>query len=263
MPLVGRREAPHRDGGLEGPRLVSETARRHGITRSRLMAWRRAPKVERVAPEPAPSFVPAVVVPEPKPISPAMLLDARLQRREFDLLVDADDIRRQVDRQCQTAIGTAGRAMIDDGVAIFAQDALVTVVAGLRAAGTRPETPRLAVRRGRLGARARCLRRPLKLQHQVDQLGLAQPFEIVISHARIECASDPRCKRRFDTSTLPHCPPIPPEPPGSLPYERHLLDKPIYDSPIPLVTSTLRREHNVSRSSTSRGHLAPAGSRGR
>ena len=52
---------------LEGPRLVSSTARRHGITRSQLMAWRRALKVERVAPEPTPMpvFVPAVVVPEP------------------------------------------------------------------------------------------------------------------------------------------------------------------------------------------------------
>ena len=50
---------------LEGPRLVSLTARRHGITRSQLMAWRRALKVERIGAEPAPVFVPAVVVPEP------------------------------------------------------------------------------------------------------------------------------------------------------------------------------------------------------
>ena len=50
---------------LEAPRLVSATARRHGITRSQLMAWRRALKVERIAPEPAPAFVPAVLVPEP------------------------------------------------------------------------------------------------------------------------------------------------------------------------------------------------------
>ena len=52
---------------LEGPRLVSETARRHGITRSQLMAWRRALQVERIAPEPVPRFVPAVVAPEPTP----------------------------------------------------------------------------------------------------------------------------------------------------------------------------------------------------
>ncbi len=32
---------------LEAPRLVSATARRHGISRSLLMAWRRALKVER------------------------------------------------------------------------------------------------------------------------------------------------------------------------------------------------------------------------
>ena len=52
---------------LEGPRLVSSTARRHGITRSQLIAWRRALKVERAAVEPAPAFVPAVVVPETVP----------------------------------------------------------------------------------------------------------------------------------------------------------------------------------------------------
>ena len=52
---------------LEAPRLVSPTARRYGISRSLLMAWRRALKVARVAPEPAPVpvFVPAVVVSEP------------------------------------------------------------------------------------------------------------------------------------------------------------------------------------------------------
>ena len=50
---------------LEAPRLVSPTARRYGISRSLLMAWRRALKVERAAPDPAPAFVPAVLVPEP------------------------------------------------------------------------------------------------------------------------------------------------------------------------------------------------------
>ena len=50
---------------LEAPRLVSPTARRYGISRSLLMAWRRVLKVERAAPEPATAFVPAIVVPEP------------------------------------------------------------------------------------------------------------------------------------------------------------------------------------------------------
>ena len=54
---------------LEAPRLVSPTARQYGISRSLLMAWRRALKVERAtlgrAPA-APAFVPAVLVPEPE-----------------------------------------------------------------------------------------------------------------------------------------------------------------------------------------------------
>lgn len=53
---------------LAGPRLVSATARRHGLSRSQLLAWRRAFAASRSAPA-APSFVPAVVVCEPKPTS--------------------------------------------------------------------------------------------------------------------------------------------------------------------------------------------------
>ncbi len=52
---------------LEGPRLVSPTARRYGISRSLLMAWRRALKVARTDPEPIAAFVPAIVKPEPSP----------------------------------------------------------------------------------------------------------------------------------------------------------------------------------------------------
>ena len=50
---------------LAAPRLVSATARRHGISRFQLLAWRRALKVEGVAGKPAPAFVPAVLAPEP------------------------------------------------------------------------------------------------------------------------------------------------------------------------------------------------------
>ncbi len=50
---------------LAGPRLVSATARRHGISRSQLLAWRRAFRVERSEAGPTTGFVPAVIVPEP------------------------------------------------------------------------------------------------------------------------------------------------------------------------------------------------------
>ena len=49
---------------LAGPRLVSATARRHGISRSQLLAWRRTLRADRS--ETAPGFVPAVIVPEPR-----------------------------------------------------------------------------------------------------------------------------------------------------------------------------------------------------
>ena len=50
---------------LAGPRLVSATARRHGISRAQLLAWRRTLRAERSEAEPVPGFVPAVIVPEP------------------------------------------------------------------------------------------------------------------------------------------------------------------------------------------------------
>lgn len=50
---------------LAGPRLVSATARRHGVSRAQLLAWRRSLKVEREEAAVTPSFVPAIVEPEP------------------------------------------------------------------------------------------------------------------------------------------------------------------------------------------------------
>ena len=51
---------------LAVPRLVSATARRHGISRSLLLTWRRAFQAEAARS----SFVPAVIVPEPPPQPP-------------------------------------------------------------------------------------------------------------------------------------------------------------------------------------------------
>jgi transposase len=53
---------------LAGPRLVSATARRHGISRSQLLAWRRTLCAERSGP--VPGFVPALIVPEPPTATP-------------------------------------------------------------------------------------------------------------------------------------------------------------------------------------------------
>ena len=50
---------------LAGPRLVAATARRHGISRSQLLAWRRTLRAERSEGGAVPGFVPAVIVPEP------------------------------------------------------------------------------------------------------------------------------------------------------------------------------------------------------
>jgi transposase len=53
---------------LAGPRLVAATARRHGISRSQLLAWRRMLRAERSGP--VPGFVPALVVPDPLTATP-------------------------------------------------------------------------------------------------------------------------------------------------------------------------------------------------
>ena len=97
---------------LEAPRLVSAVARRHGITRSLLWDWRRTLKVERIAAEPAPVFVPAVVVPAPPIVAEAaprrraprqaaqgrMVIEVGQGRRVVvDGTVDADALARVLD----------------------------------------------------------------------------------------------------------------------------------------------------------------------
>jgi transposase len=46
---------------LETPRVTSSTARRHGISRSLLMTWRRAFRPEPIGPDVKPGFVRAMV----------------------------------------------------------------------------------------------------------------------------------------------------------------------------------------------------------
>ena len=62
---------------LAGPRLVSSTARRHGITRSLLSTWRRQHAEGRLVGggERAPNFAPVMVAPELPP-APAVVPEA-------------------------------------------------------------------------------------------------------------------------------------------------------------------------------------------
>jgi transposase len=56
---------------LSGPRLVSATARRHGISTSRLFTWRRAYRGSTLTSRFVDAgFVPAVVVPDVRPAVP-------------------------------------------------------------------------------------------------------------------------------------------------------------------------------------------------
>ena len=55
---------------FSGPRLVSATARRYGISTSLLFTWRRACRQSTSQPSDA-GFVPAVVVPDIRPAVPA------------------------------------------------------------------------------------------------------------------------------------------------------------------------------------------------
>jgi len=56
---------------LAGPRLVSATARRHGISRAQLLGWRRALRADACDKAQAMAgFVPALIAPEPAPVGP-------------------------------------------------------------------------------------------------------------------------------------------------------------------------------------------------
>ncbi|MCF3934367.1 IS66 family insertion sequence hypothetical protein [Acuticoccus sediminis] len=75
---------------LAGPRLVSATARRHAISRSQLVTWRRAFRVEPLRSAMTPTFVPAIIEPvpaepEPQPVEPRPEAPATTSRMEIIL----------------------------------------------------------------------------------------------------------------------------------------------------------------------------------
>ena len=55
------------EASFSGPRLVTATARAHGISRSLLTTWRRLAREGKLGAEPAPSFAPVALAPEAAP----------------------------------------------------------------------------------------------------------------------------------------------------------------------------------------------------
>lgn len=99
---------------LAGPRLVSATARRHGISRSLLLTWRRAFKPEPLAadraPDPTPSFVPMVVTSEPPSTTrPSTMKPDRARAGRVEIVLSRE--RRLI---VDAAIDTAALARILD-----------------------------------------------------------------------------------------------------------------------------------------------------
>jgi transposase len=89
---------------LSGPRLVSSTARRYGISPSLLYTWRRAFRAERIGAEgSATGFVPAMIIPEMRPgagASPTGRMEiviAKGRRIIVDAGVDAAALARVVE----------------------------------------------------------------------------------------------------------------------------------------------------------------------
>lgn len=88
---------------LSGPRLVSATARRYGISPSLLYTWRRAFRAERIGSEDlAHGFVPAMIIPETRPDSGACptgrmeIVVAKGRRIIVDAGVDAAALARVI-----------------------------------------------------------------------------------------------------------------------------------------------------------------------
>jgi len=89
---------------LSGPRLVSATARRHGILPSLLYTWRRAFRAERIGAEgSAPGFMPAMIIAETRPGAGACptgrmeIVVAKGRRIIVDAGVDAAALARVVE----------------------------------------------------------------------------------------------------------------------------------------------------------------------
>ena len=72
-----------------GPRRVSATARRHGVSRSLLAYWRKAYRAGRLAGSGLGGFVPAVMVDEPARTAPSPGRLEIITRHGYRVVVDA------------------------------------------------------------------------------------------------------------------------------------------------------------------------------
>ena len=71
---------------LAGRRMVSATARAHGISRSLLTTWRKQHREGRLGGDVAPSFAPVIVVPAPTPAAVMSRPGPRADRVEIVLV---------------------------------------------------------------------------------------------------------------------------------------------------------------------------------
>ena len=98
---------------LQAPRQISATARRHGISRSLLLQWRRAFRVEQTgASEQQIGFVPAMVVPGSEALVPAPAALAGGGTIEIEFATGA---RMRITGAVDQATLTAAVAALSDG----------------------------------------------------------------------------------------------------------------------------------------------------
>src|ERR1700692_4714965 len=125
---------------------------------------------------------------------PAMPPNERLNGGKLDLVIFADQFTLGVSSKRPKAIETMRRLMILNGIGRFAQFTRMAFVSGLGAAGLGLLAPLFSIRRWRFGRRARGLVRTLKPKHQLDQIVLAQPLQIIAIHPNLESATRPMRK---------------------------------------------------------------------
>ena len=117
-----------------------------------------------------------------------MTLDEGLDRGKLDLVVFADHLGRQIAGQRHPATRAFIGMVVDDVIDVLAQAARMPLVARLGAARLGLLAALFPIGRGRLRRRARCLRRALQPQHQLDQLVFAQSLKIESAHSQRESA---------------------------------------------------------------------------